>query len=73
VRGLAAEVVAGKVVLYATTTEPAQNKLVKVIDNGTATPSISTIATAATNTVYRGVAMAWVPPLLDSVFADGFD
>jgi hypothetical protein len=73
VRGLAAEVVGGKVVLYATTTEATQNKLVKVIDNGTATPSISTIATASTNTIYRGVAMAWVPPLLDSIFADGFE
>ncbi|HEX3897194.1 MAG TPA: hypothetical protein VHW73_13370 [Rudaea sp.] len=73
VRGLAAQVVAGKPVLYATTTEATQNKLVKVIDNGTATPPISIIATAATNTIYRGVAMAWVPPLLDSVFEDGFE
>jgi hypothetical protein len=73
VRGLAAEVVAGKAVLYATTTETTQNKLVKVIDNGTATPAISIIATASVNTIYRGVAMAWVPPLLDSVFEDGFE
>ena len=73
VRGLAAEVASGKLVLYATTTEATQNKLVKVIDNGTATPAISTIATAAANTIYRGVAMAWVPPNLDAIFADGFE
>jgi hypothetical protein len=73
VRGIAAEVVAGKAVVYATTTEATQNKLVKLVDDGSASPAISTIATAAANTVYRGVAMAWVPPLLDDVFADGFE
>jgi hypothetical protein len=73
VRGLAAEVVAGKAVLYATTTEATQNKVVKVIDDGSASPAFSVIATAAVNTVYRGAAMAWVPPLLDDVFADDFE
>lgn len=73
VRGLAAEVVAGKAVIYATTTEATQNKLVKLVDDGSASPTISIIATAAVNTVYRGVAMAWVPPLLDDVFTDGFE
>ncbi|HEX4481593.1 MAG TPA: hypothetical protein VH082_12330 [Rudaea sp.] len=73
VRGLAAEVVAGKAVIYATTTEVTQNKLVKLIDDGSASPAMSIIATASANTVYRGVAMAWVPPLLDDVFTDGFE
>lgn len=73
VRGLAAEVVAGKAVVYATTTEATQNKLVKLVDDGSASPAISTLATAVANTAYRGVAMAWVPPLLDGVFTDGFE
>jgi len=73
VRGLAAEVVAGKVIIYATTTETTQNKLVKLVDDGSASPAITTLSTAAVNTVYRGVAMAWVPPLLDDVFENGFD
>jgi hypothetical protein len=73
VRGLAAEVVSGKVVVYATTTEATQNKLVKLVDDGSAAPTPATIATAAANTVYRGVALAWVPPLLDDIFADAFE
>ena len=77
VRGLAAEVVGGHVVLYATTATTStlvdQNKLVRVVDDGTASPAFSVLATAAANTVYRGVAMAWVPPVLDAVFADGFE
>lgn len=73
VRGLAAEVFAGKMIVYATTTESTQNKLVKLVDDGSASPAIATLSTAAVNTVYRGVAMAWVPPLLDSIFADGFE
>jgi hypothetical protein len=73
VRGLAGEVVGGRVVLYATTTQAGQNTLVRVVDDGTTTPAISVIATAAANTVYRGVAMAWVPPMVDVVFSDGFE
>ena len=74
VRGLAAEVVAGKVVVYATTTEATQNKLVKLVDDGSASPAIiDASSTAAANTVYRGVAMAWVPPLLDDVFENDFE
>ncbi len=72
-RGLAAEVVAGKVVIYATTAETTQNKLVKLIDDGSASPAIVTLSTAAVNTIYRGVAMAWVPPLYDDIFENDFD
>jgi hypothetical protein len=72
-RGLAAEVVAGKVVIYATTAETAQNKLVKLIDDGSANPAFVTLSTAAANTIYRGVAMAWVPPLYDDIFENDFD
>lgn len=73
VRGLAAEVVSGKVIVYATTTEATQNKLVKLVDDGSASPAIVTLSTAAANTVYRGAAMAWVAPLLDDIFEDGFE
>jgi len=73
VRGLAAEVVAGKVVVYATTTEATQNKLVKLVDDGSASPTIATLSTAAANTAYRGVAMAWVPPLYDDIFENDFE
>jgi len=73
VRGLAAEVVAGKVVVYATTTEATQNKLVKLVDDGSASPAITTLSTAAANTVYRGVAMAWVPPIYDDIFQNDFE
>ena len=73
VRGLAAEVVAGKVLVYATTTEASANKLVKLVDDGSASPPIVTLSTAAANTVYRGVAMAWVPPLYDDIFQNDFE
>jgi len=47
----------GQAVLYATTTD---NKLVSVVDDGTASPGspFSTLATAAANTIFQGVAFA---------------
>jgi hypothetical protein len=57
VRGLAGYVAGGKVVLFATTNETTQNRLVTVTDNGSSS-FFATVATAPTNTVYRGVALA---------------
>jgi hypothetical protein len=48
----------GKVELFVTTSETSSNKLVSFIDDGVNTnPAATVISTAATNTVYRGVAM----------------
>ncbi len=73
VRGLAAEARGANVVLYATTVEATGNKLVRVIDDGSASPATTVIATAAANTVYRGVALAWVAPAADVIFKDAFE
>jgi hypothetical protein len=52
----------GQAHLYATTTETAANRLVEVIDTGTlAGATVNTLATAATNTAFRGVDFAPVP------------
>ena len=53
VRGVATFVTAGVVTLVATTTD---NKVVTAVDDGITAPVFTTIATAATNTVFRGVA-----------------
>jgi hypothetical protein len=56
-RGLTAWVSGSNVVLAATTADtPA--KLVTVTDDGSAAPAFTTVATAATNTAFRGVALA---------------
>jgi hypothetical protein len=73
VRGLAAEAQGANVVLYATTVESTGNKLVRVIDDGSTSPTATVIATAAANTVYRGVALAWVAPAADVIFKDAFE
>jgi hypothetical protein len=73
VRGLAAEAQGADVVLYATTVEATGNKLVRVIDDGSTSPTATVIATAAANTVYRGVALAWVAPVADVIFKDAFE
>ncbi|HET7063005.1 MAG TPA: hypothetical protein VFI49_01930 [Rudaea sp.] len=70
VRGLAGEAVGANIVLYATT---ADNNLVRLVDDGSVSPLAAVIATAATNTAYRGVALAWVAPVTDVIFKDGFD
>jgi hypothetical protein len=42
--------------LYATTTETSNNRLISILDSGTATPSTySTLQSAGTNFVFRGV------------------
>jgi hypothetical protein len=53
-RGLSGEVNAGVWTLWATTTETSANKIVKVVDTG-ASSSVVVLATAATNTVFRGL------------------
>jgi len=68
VRGLAAEVQGANVVLYATTTEANANTLIRVVDDGSASATVSVIATAPTNTAFRGVALA-----PDEIFGNGFE
>ena len=67
VRGLAGEVSGANVVLYATTTL-APSTLVRVVDDGSLSPSAVVLATAATDTVFRGVAL-WP----DVIFVDNFE
>ena len=57
VRGLTADVSGANVVLYATTTETSANKLITVTDTGSGA-SFTTLATAATNTAFRGIDFA---------------
>ncbi len=57
VRGLAVDFSQSPAVLYATTTAASANNLISVTDNG-AGSTTTTIATAGTNTAYRGVAFA---------------
>jgi hypothetical protein len=73
VRGLAAEAQGANIVLYATTAEATGNRLVRVVDDDSVSPVATVIATAAANTVYRGVALAWVAPAADVIFKDSFE
>ena len=57
VRGLTGYVAGSTVVLFVTTTEAAANKLVRILDDGV-NVSATTLVTAATNTAFRGVAIA---------------
>jgi hypothetical protein len=54
-RGLAVDFSAANPVIYATTAETSANRLVMITDTGSNSPS-ATLATAAANTVFRGVA-----------------
>jgi len=58
VRGLAGIVTGTNVTLVATTTNASANVAVVFVDDGSATPAGTTIATAPMNTVFRGVAFA---------------
>ena len=73
VRGLAAEVQGTNIVLYATTVEATGNHLVRVVDDNVTPPAATIIATAPPNTVFRGVALAWVAPAADVIFRDAFE
>ena len=57
-RGLAGVVTGANVTLLATSTLNSANTLVRFIDDGSAAPVGTVIATAPTNTVYRGIAFA---------------
>ena len=56
-RGLAVDFSGSSPVIYATTAETAGSRLIKIFDNGSGSTA-STIATAATNTAFRGVAFS---------------
>ncbi|MFO0807770.1 MAG: PEP-CTERM sorting domain-containing protein [Gemmataceae bacterium] len=65
-RGLTASLLGTTVSLYATTTETSANRLVSINDllsasGGTFDPSFVTLATAPTNTAFRGVAFTPTP------------
>ncbi len=53
-RGLTAWITGSNATIAATTND---NKLVLIVDDGSATPLFSTLATAPTNTAFRGVAL----------------
>ena len=57
VRGLAGFKVGGTIYLVATTTETNANHVLALSDNGVSSPVATTIVTAGTNTVYRGLAL----------------
>jgi hypothetical protein len=57
-RGLAGVVTGQAVTLVATTAEPSANRLVVIVDDGAAAPVGTVVATAAANTLFRGVAFS---------------
>jgi hypothetical protein len=57
-RGLAGVVTGANVTLIATTTTTSANSVVVFVDDGSAAPAGTVIATAPMNTVYRGIAFA---------------
>jgi len=59
-RGLSGQNVSGVVTLFATTTQTTANQLVSVVDAGAGSP-FTTLTTAATNTVFRGVRRIVLP------------
>ncbi|HMY17690.1 MAG TPA: hypothetical protein PKA58_15310, partial [Polyangium sp.] len=58
VRGLAAAVEGNGVRIIATTAEAASNRILSILDEPGFSPTIVPIATAPTNTLYRGIAFA---------------
>jgi hypothetical protein len=69
-RGLTCVTNGASTILYATTTASSANTLISVTDTGAAS-GFTVIATAAANTVFRGVAMAPQPPPLTIVRSGG--
>ena len=55
--GVAVDFTGGNPVIYATTTEGSANRVIKITDTG-AGSAATTLATATTNTIFRGVALA---------------
>lgn len=71
-RGLAVDWSGANPIVYATTGESsstAVNKLITFTDNGTPTPSITTLATASTATYFRGLELVPVPEPATGVLA----
>jgi len=61
IRGLAGSFANGIATLYATTTESNNNRLISIIDAGTTPTTFTTLQSAGTNFVFRGVDVAVVP------------
>ncbi len=61
VRSLTAAVTGSGTVIYAVTSEATGNRIVTLTDTGVGTPSFSTVSTAPTNTIYRGVEFSPIP------------
>jgi hypothetical protein len=57
-RGIAGYASGGTVTLLASTAESSPNHLVLFVDTGSGAPTTSMVATAPSNTVYRGVAVS---------------
>jgi hypothetical protein len=55
---MAAFVSNGNVIVLAVTTQASANSIVMLVDDGSANPAWQTLTTAATNTAYRGIAVA---------------
>ena len=51
----------GAFTLFATTTETASNRIVSVVDNGARPTTYTTLATAGSNTLFRGIDIVTVP------------
>jgi hypothetical protein len=60
-RSITGQVTPNGVQLYAITSETTLNRLVSVFDIGSGTPTVAVVATAPTNTIFRGVEFAPVP------------
>lgn len=74
VRGLTGAIDGADTVLYATTTATSANKLIKVVDLGASSTAID-LATAPTNTVFRGVEFVSnaVAPVVEADFDGDLD
>ncbi len=59
-RGLTVDWSGSNPVVYATTTESTGNRIIKITDTGSGS-SYTTLATAATNTIFRGITFAPIP------------
>ena len=60
-RGLTGSFENGVATLYATTNETSNNRIVSIVDSGSAPTSATTLATAGANYVFRGVQLYSVP------------
>ncbi|MBL7782694.1 MAG: T9SS type A sorting domain-containing protein [Saprospiraceae bacterium] len=68
--GLAVDFSGANAVIYASTTEATLNRLIRVVDTGVGATA-TTLATATTNTIFRGVALAPVCPTISATIVGG--